>query len=108
MTRDFKAIARQAADYLSYPKEVLQSGGVDERKRFVRAFVHEIVVDGEKRRVKVVFFDDGMGGDSQSPFSALQALAGRLGDASPQLVPPRGALLWGNHESRFQEAFWEY
>ncbi len=90
VTRDFKALARQAADYLSHLKEVLQSGGVDERKRFVRAFVHEIVVDGEKRRVKVVFFDDGMGGDSQSPLTALQALAGRLGDVSPQLVPPTG------------------
>lgn len=39
----------------------------------------------------VVFYDDGVGGDSESPLSALQALAGRPGDVSPQLGPPTGS-----------------
>jgi hypothetical protein len=99
VTRDFKAIARQAAEYLSHLREVLETGSTDERKRFVRAFVHEIVVDGEKRRVKVVFYDDGLGGDAQSSSAIYPAnllALGRLGDVSPQLVPPTGPIPYGN------------
>ncbi len=90
VTRDFKAIARRAAGYVAQLKEVLETGSADERKRFVRAFVHEIVVDGEKRRVKVVFYDDGGQEDSPPALTALGALAERLGQVSPQLVPPTG------------------
>ncbi len=85
VARDFKAIARQAVDYLVHLKETLETGSADERKRFMRAFVHEIVVDGEKRRVKVVFYSD-----EESPLATAEALAGRLGDVSLQVMPPRG------------------
>lgn len=71
-------------------KDVLETGAVDERKRFVRAFVHEIVVDGRKRRVQLTFYDDGVGEEGPSPLAAVEAVAGRLGDLSPQLVPRRG------------------
>ncbi len=90
VARDFKAVARQAADYLVHLKEVLDAGSVDERKRFVRAFVHEIVVDGEKRRVKVVFYDDGAGEEETSPLAATEALAGRLGGCFPTGSAPHG------------------
>ncbi len=88
--RDFKALARQAANYVAQLKAVLDTGTVDERKRFVRAFVHEIVVDGQKRRVQVAFYDDGLGEGGPSPLAAIEAAAGRLGDVSPQLVPRTG------------------
>ena len=63
---------------------------MDERKRFLRAFVSEILVDGEKRRVQVAFYDDGTGANIQAPLAAVEALAERLGDVSPRLVPPTG------------------
>ncbi len=104
ITRDFKALARQAAGYLVHLKEVLETGSVDERKRFVRAFVHEIVVDGAKRQVRVTFYDDGSGEGASSPLAAMEGLAGRLGDVSPQLVPPRGATPYG---SSAPEILWQ-
>ncbi len=91
ITRDLKGLARQAADYLIHLKEVLETGTVDERKRFLRAFVAEIVVEGEKRKVRVAFYDDGRGGEApSSPLAVAEALAERFGDASPQLAPPTG------------------
>jgi DNA invertase Pin-like site-specific DNA recombinase len=96
ITRNLKALARQAADYVVHLKDVLEAGTVDERKRFIRAFVHEIVVDGKKRRVQVTFYDDGLGAEAPSPLAAVEAVAGRLGDSvSPQLAPPRGSTPYG-------------
>ncbi len=91
ITRDLKALARQAADYVVHLKDVLETGTVDERKRFIRAFVHEIIIDGKKRRVQVTFYDDGLGEDAPSPLAAVEAVAGRLGESvSLQLAPPTG------------------
>ena len=101
--RDFKALARQAANYVSQLKAVLESGTVDERKRFVRAFVHEIVVDGRKRIVHVAFYDDGLGAGGPSSLAAVEAVAGRLGDVSPQLVPRTGPGRYGERPIRLWE-----
>jgi len=42
-------------------RKVLDSGSSDEKKRFVRDFVAEAVVDGEKREVRVGFYGDDSG-----------------------------------------------
>ena len=95
ITRDLKALARRAADYVVHLKDVIETGTVNERKRFVRAFVHEIIVDGKKRRVQVTFYDDGAGEEAPSPLAAVEALAGRLGDVPLWLAPPRGSTPYG-------------
>lgn len=81
---------------------------MDERKRFIRAFVHEIVVDGRKRRVQVTFYDDGMGEEGPSPLAAVEAVAKRLGDVSPQLIPRTGNVPKGNIEPALDRAPWDY
>lgn len=40
--------------------------------------------------MKVVFYDDGAGDDAKSPLATVESLAERLGDVSPQVMPPTG------------------
>ena len=58
VTGDLKALAREAAGYVVNLREVLDKGSPDEKKRFIRDFISEAVVDGEKREVRVGFFAD--------------------------------------------------
>jgi DNA invertase Pin-like site-specific DNA recombinase/archaellum component FlaC len=57
VTRDLKDLARKAAEYVTNLRDVLAHGTPEERKRFVRDFVGEIVVDGKKREVRASFYD---------------------------------------------------
>jgi DNA invertase Pin-like site-specific DNA recombinase len=88
VTRDLKALAREAAGYLVNLREVLEEGSPDEKKRFIRAFVGEIVVDGKKREVRVGFFADQDG----APLGPLLRLVEEAtGTECPLVQGPLGA-----------------
>lgn len=81
VTRDVKAIAKEAAGYIVNLREVLDTGTPEEKKRFIRDFVGSIVVYGEKREVQVAFFEDG---DGNGEAGGLVGLARRAaGEGSP-------------------------
>jgi len=71
VTRDLKALAREAADYLVDLRMVLDEGSVEEKKRFIRDFVAEILVHGDKREVRVGFYEDGDDGAPGVPLLAM-------------------------------------
>ena len=62
-------------------RTVLDGGSVEEKKRFVRDFVAEIVVYGDKREVRVGFFEVGEVG---APGDPLLAMAPRGVGGEPQ------------------------
>jgi hypothetical protein len=95
VTRDVKALAKEAAGYIVNLREVLEKGTPDEKKRFIRDFVGSIVVDGEKRQVQVGFFEDE---DDGSGAGGLVALARR---AAGETAPLWSMAPWGHlaHES---------
>lgn len=87
VTRDLKALAREAAGYVVNLREVLNKGSAEEKKRFVRDFVAEAVVDGEKREVRVGFFDD-----KNDDLGGLMERVAQPGssDTALWLAPPTG------------------
>lgn len=84
VTRDLKALAKEAAGYVVNLRKVLDSGSSDEKKRFVRDFVAEAVVDGEKREVRVGFYSDDSG-----PLRNITERAAGV-DVPLWLAPPTG------------------
>jgi len=95
VTRDLKTLAREAADYLVTLKDVLESGSPDQQKRLVRDFVADIVVEGEKREVRVGFYADMEGGQGK-PLEGLAKLAERCAGAHDggTATGPKGVPLW--------------
>jgi len=91
VTRDLKALAREAAGYLVNLREVLEEGSADEKKRFIHAFVGEILVDGKKREVRVGFFGDGEEQSSGAPLgSLLRIVEQATGHECPSVQGPLG------------------
>ena len=92
VTRDLKTLAREAATYLTDLRKVLQKGTPEQKKRFVRDFVGDVVVDGEKQEVQVGFYDYGAVKGKKGTLKTLQALAAKRNseDVSLWLVPPTG------------------
>ena len=84
VTRDLRALAKEAAGYVVNLRKVLDSGSPEEKKRFVRDFVAEAIVDGEKREVRVGFFADDSG-----PLRNLTERAAGV-DGPLWLAPPTG------------------
>ena len=82
VTQNLKALAREAAGYLVNLKEVLATGSSDEKKRFIRDFVADILVDGEKREARVGFYRDTGAGEGK-PLETLAALATRCAAGTP-------------------------
>ncbi len=103
VTRDLKALAREAAGYLVNLREVMEDGSPDEKKRFIRAFVGEILVDAKKREVRVGFFgnEDGAG-SAGAPLGRLLGLVERAtgSDGCPLVQGPLGAPPKGEHPHR--------
>jgi hypothetical protein len=84
VTRDLKALAKEAAGYVTNLRKVLESGAPEEKKRFVRDFVAEAIVDGEKREVRVGFYSDENG-----PLRNITERAAGV-DVPLWLAPPTG------------------
>jgi hypothetical protein len=93
VTRDVKAIAKEAAGYIVNLREVLEQGMPDEKKRFIRDFLGSIVVDGEKRQVQVGFFEDEDGG------SGAGGLIGLARRAAGESAPLWSMAPWGHSPS---------
>ncbi len=84
ITRDLKALAHDAAGYIVNLRKVLEEGSAEEKKRFVRDFVGDVLVNGKEREVRVGFYENE---SKELPLKALEISARRAaGDDARSLV----------------------
>lgn len=89
VTRDLKTLAHEAAGYIVNLRKVLEEGSAEEKKKFVRDFVGDILVNGKEREVRVGFFEDQ---SPDLPQKALEIAARRAAgdDARGMVLNPLG------------------
>ncbi len=77
---DLVAATRDALAYLARFRDVLAEGTLEQRKEFLRGFVHEISIDPDTARGVITFyelpissFNDGAGGPSRTHWTFRRA-----------------------------------
>src|SRR5207245_10602834 len=54
---DLEAATREAVAYLARFRDVLEEGTLEQRKEFLRGFVHEISIDPDTARGVITFYE---------------------------------------------------
>src|SRR5207245_3594559 len=54
---DLEAVTRDALAYLAKFRDVLEEGTLEQRKEFLRGFVHEICIDPDTARGVITFYE---------------------------------------------------